>query len=147
MNIETKFIGEVEINEQDILTFEEGILGFVEQTKYVLLPLDPDLPITLLQSTENPELGFIVAYPFAFKHDYAFDLTEQDKQDLKVTKEADALVYSIVTLKESFEESTLNLLAPIVVNINEKRGKQIVLQDGEQYPLRFAIKDFKENVK
>ena len=139
MNIETKFLGEVEVKEEDIFTFEHGLLGFPDLMKFVVLPLDADLPLVLLQSTEQSEIGFVVAFPFAFKEDYAFNLGEEDKVDLKIEQEEDVLTYTIVTLREKFEESTMNLLAPIVLNVKSKLGKQIVLQDNTQYPLRQPI--------
>ncbi|WP_107840221.1 flagellar assembly protein FliW [Metasolibacillus meyeri] len=139
MNIETKFLGEVEIKEQDILTFEMGLPGFPNAQKFVLLPLDADLPLVVLQSIEQQELGFVLAYPFAFKNDYAFDMEEAEKIDLQIEQEEDVIAYAILTLKESFQESTMNLLAPIIINTKKKLGKQIVLQDSISYPLRYPI--------
>ena len=139
MLINTKYLGEVEIEASEILSFHHGLLGFQEYKEFILLPLDADLPLALLQSTEEATIGFVVAFPFAFKQDYAFDLSEEDKEDLHIEKEEDVLTYSIVTLQETFEDSTINLLAPIVINTKKKLGKQIVLQDSEAYLLRFPI--------
>ena len=139
MQISTKFLGEVEIQETEIITFEGGLPGLPDYTKYVLLSLDIDLPLALLQSIEEAQIGFVVAFPFAFKKDYAFDLKEEDKESLQIEKEEDILTYSIVTLKETFIESTLNLLAPVVINTKKKLGKQIILLDNEKHPLRFPI--------
>lgn len=139
MLIDTKFLGEVEIKETEILTFEQGIPGFPENKKFVLLALDSDLPLALLQSTDQKEIGFVIAYPFAFKADYSFTLNEEDKEHLQAENVEDVLVYVIVTLKETFEESTLNLLAPVVINNRTKLGKQIVLQDNAEHPLRFSM--------
>ncbi len=139
MLIQTKFLGEVEIKESEILTFKQGLPGFSDNKNYILLGLDADLPIALLQSTEEASLGFVVAYPFAFKKDYVFDLSEEDKSELKLNNEKDVAVYTVLTLKESFPESTMNLLAPIILNTKENLGKQIVLQDSEQYPLRHQV--------
>lgn len=141
MLINTKFLGEVEIKESEILTFEQGLPGFPDNTKFILLALDADLPLALLQSTEEAAISFIVAFPYAFKKDYAFDLSEEDKEQLQIESEDDVLAYSIVTLKESFADSTLNLLAPVIINNRTKQGKQIVLQDNEQHPLRFQISE------
>lgn len=141
MLINTKFLGEVEVNESEIITFEAGVPGFSEHTKFTLLALDADLPLALLQSTEEAEISFVVAFPYAFKKDYAFDLSEEDKQHLQIETEEDVLVYSVVTLKESFSDSTLNLLAPIIINNRTKLGKQIVLHDNAQHPLKFTIGD------
>jgi flagellar assembly factor FliW len=139
MFINTKFLGEVEIKESEILSFEQGLPGFPEYKQFILLPLDADLPLALLQSTEESNIGFVVAFPFAFKKDYAFDLSTEDKEDLQIEKEEEVLTYSIVTLQETFLESTINLLAPVIINSNKKLGKQIVLQDSKAHPLRFPI--------
>lgn len=139
MDIETKFLGTVEINEQDILTFETGLPGFPNARKFILLPLDADLPLVVLQSVEQQELGFVLAYPFAFKKDYEFEIDEEVKEDLQIEKEDDIVPYTILTLKETFQESTMNLLAPVVINTVKKLGKQIVLQDSASYPLRYPI--------
>lgn len=139
MQIHTKFLGEIEIQESEIITFEGGLLGLPEYTKYIMLALDTDLPLALLQSTEEEHVGFVVAYPFAFKKDYAFDISEENKEALQIENEEDILTYVIVTLKEAFAQSTLNLLAPVIINSKKKIGQQIVLVDNEQYPLRFPI--------
>jgi flagellar assembly factor FliW len=139
MIIQTKFLGEVDIQEADIYTFDEGLPGFAEYKHFTILALDADLPIAFLQSTEAAEVGFVIALPFAFKPDYAYDLSDEDKEQLGLEKIEDVLTYSILTLKETFTESTLNLLAPIVLNTKKRKGKQIVLNDSEKYPLRFSI--------
>ena len=147
MKIDTNFLGEIEIVDQDILTFEFGLLGFPNMKKFVILPIDAEHPLAILQSIEDSALGFIVAYPFIFKPDYAFDISDEDRLDLQIDKEEDVLVYSIVTLKESFPDSTLNLLAPVVLNINKKQGKQIVLQDNKAYPLRHPMQSLEGSAK
>ncbi|MEE3807530.1 flagellar assembly protein FliW [Lysinibacillus fusiformis] len=147
MKIATKFLGEVEIANQDILTFEHGLLGLEEERKFVLLPIDADLPLALLQSVQNVEIGFVVAYPFAFKKDYSFDISEEDREQLQIEKQEDVLAYAIVTMKETFQDSTINLLAPVILNIAKKRGKQIVLQDNKAFPLRYPMQPLEGSAK
>lgn len=147
MQIQTKFLGSVDITEEQIIIFEKGIPGFEDTTKYVLLSIQQDSPFATLQSIEEQEVGFIVTVPFAFKQDYVFDLADEDTTALKVTSDKDILTYSIVTLKDPFETSTINLLAPIIINTSKKLGKQIVLQDGESYPLRFQLKAMEGSAK
>lgn len=142
MVIETKLLGEVDIKESDIITFEQGLPGFADYTKFALIGLDADLPIAMLQSIEEVDINFVVAFPFAFNKEYAFDIPEQEKDELQLTDESEVLTYTIVTLKETFIESTLNLLAPVVINVNEKLGKQIVLNDSDRYPLQYPIGAF-----
>ncbi len=147
MKIATKFLGEVEIANQDILTFEHGLLGLEEEREFVLLPIDADLPLALLQSVVHKEIGFVVAYPFAFKPDYSFEISDEDRAQLQIEKEEDVLPYAIVTMKETFQDSTINLLAPVILNIEKKCGKQIVLQDNKIYPLRFPMQPLEGSAK
>ena len=142
MFINTKLLGEVEIQESEIFTFEEGLLGFPEYKKFALLGLDPDLPIAMLQSIDSVDINFVVGYPFAFKKDFSFEISEEDKQALQIVNEEEVITYSIVTLKDTFTESTLNLLAPVIINASKKLGKQIVLNDNEKYSLQFPIGAF-----
>ena len=139
MLIQTKLLGEVEIQPSEIITFEQGVPGFPNNKKFALLGITEDLPIAMLQSMEDVDVNFVVAYPFAFKKDYAFDLSEQDKEDLNIKEQEDIVTYVVVTLKDTFEASTLNLLAPIIINTKNKLGKQIVLNDNEKFPLRYQI--------
>lgn len=139
MLINTKFLGEVEIDEKEIINFECGLPAFPEEKNFVLLSIEEDVPFALLQSINDEHIGFVMAYPFVFKKDYAFDLNEEDKKLLQIKNEEDVLVYSIVTLKETFQQSTLNLLAPIVINNNMKLGRQIVLEDSTRYSLRYPV--------
>ncbi|MEX3745383.1 MULTISPECIES: flagellar assembly protein FliW [Lysinibacillus] len=147
MKIATKFLGVVEIIEQDIITFEHGLLGLEDEKNFVLLPLDADLPLAILQSVEQAEIGFVIGYPFAFKKDYSFDISEEDYKQLQIEKAEDVLTYAIVTMKETFQDSTINLLAPLIINMDKKLGKQIVLQDNKSYPLRFPMQTLEGSAK
>ena len=147
MKITTKFLGEIEISEQDILMFEHGLLGLEDEKQFVLLPLDADLPLAMLQSINNTDIGFVVAFPFAFKKDYSFDISEEDREQLQIEKQEDVLTYAIVTMKETLQDSTINLLAPVIINIGTKCGKQIVLQDNKSYPLRYPLQALEGSAK
>jgi len=147
MKIATKFLGEIEIKEQDILTFEQGLLGLEDYKKFVLLPIDANLPLVLLQSVDQMEIGFVIAYPFAFKKDYSFDISEEDREQLRIEKEEEVLTYTIVTMKETLQDSTINLLAPIIINMDKKLGKQIVLQDNKSFPLRYPMQSLEGSAK
>lgn len=139
MLIQTKFIGQVSIEEQEIINFVNGLPGFETIKKFVVLPLEKNSPFAVLQSVEEPEIGFVIVLPFTFKSDYAFDLTEEDKEELSIESSDDLLTYAIVTLKEPFASSTLNLQAPILINHKQKLAKQLVLQDSNAGLLRFPI--------
>lgn len=140
MNIETKFLGEVTIDPTTIIEFPEGIPAFEEEKQFVLIPLAPNSPFITIQSVKTPTVGFLAAYPFNFKEDYQFDIEETDKEKLKIESDEEVVVYSIITLNDSLANSTMNLLAPVIINSKEKIAKQVVLTDNEQHPLRYPLK-------
>jgi len=139
MKIETKFLGEVSFEENEIIQFPNGIPGFEKIQKFVILPLETESPFAILQSTQHVEVGFVIALPFFFKKDYEFDLSDEDKEDLKISDPEDLIAYSIVTLKEPFNSSTINLQAPVIINHKQKIAKQLVLQYSSSNPLRYPI--------
>lgn len=144
MKIQTKFLGEMDILEDSILTFPEGIPGFPEEKKFVLVPLNEASPFLTLQSVTTEALGFMVATPYAFNPSYSFDLQQEDIEQLKVEQPTDVFVYGILTLKDKLDNSTINLLAPIVINDKEKMAKQIVLTDENEAMLRYPLKKVSE---
>ncbi|WP_368657972.1 flagellar assembly protein FliW [Metabacillus halosaccharovorans] len=129
MILQTKYHGEVEITSDEKIHFVNGLPGFAEEKSFVLLPLEKESPYYILQSTQTANLGFVVVNPFLFNKEYEFEISESDKELLELTDENDVAVWGIMTLRESFEESTINLLAPIIINQSNRKAKQIVLND------------------
>jgi len=127
MKIQTKFLGEVDIEEKGIISFSEGILGFEESKEFVLLDIPENDVFKVLQDTVHDYVAFIVVNPWKFKGDYALDVPDEELQELKINKEGDIAVLSIVNLSDDFEKSTMNLLAPVIINAEERLGKQYVL--------------------
>ncbi|MGO0063602.1 flagellar assembly protein FliW [Brevibacillus fluminis] len=125
MRIQTPLFGEIEIEEKQIVTFSHGIPGFEEETEYVFLPLD-DSQFVIMQSVRSA-LYFIVVNPFPIYVDYHFEIPRAELTQLQLESEKDVVVYNIVVLRDELEESTVNMQAPLIVNIRSMKGKQIVL--------------------
>ncbi|MED4534092.1 flagellar assembly protein FliW [Metabacillus fastidiosus] len=138
MMIQTKYHGEISIEESEILKFEQGIPGFNDEKDFILIPLEQGSPFLILQSMQTVELGFVVVNPFQFTADYEFDLSESDKEILEIKSEKDVEVYTILTVKERFEETTANLQAPLIVNSKKNKAKQIILND-QKYPIKHHL--------
>lgn len=138
MNIETKYQGTVEIAGQDIWTFDSGIPGFPEEKQFVILPLPDNDIYAILQSVKTPGLGFVVANPFTFFQDYRFEIDDATVEQLELKEEVDTLVYSILTIQDPFEKTTANLQAPLVLNVKNHKGKQLILND-EKYKTKHLI--------
>lgn len=142
MNIQTKYHGEVDISEDSILIFEQGIPGFPDEKRFTLLPLPDQTTISVMQSVETAGLAFVVADPYSFFNPYDFKLDENTVEllDIKGAEDVSALV--ILTVQDPFEESTANLQAPIVMNVKNNKAKQVILSDSNyktKHPL-FAVK-------
>jgi len=137
--IETREFGEVVIEDEEIITFPKGLPGFADAKDFVLLPLEEDSPFLVLQSVEKEELAFITLEPVSFLKDYEFEISEATQELLKLESEEDVGVLVIVTLKEKLKDMTVNLAAPIVVNVRENLARQVIL-DQEVYPLRHPLK-------
>ncbi|MFN7252523.1 MAG: flagellar assembly protein FliW [Anaerobacillus sp.] len=129
MKINTKYLGEVEISEEKIIHFEAGIPSFLDEKKFVLLPFDESTPFYILQSVTTPELGFVVVSPFQFFPDYQVKLSDATIEALKIEKEEDVSIFSILTVQEPFTKTTANLQGPVVINNKTNQGKQISLND------------------
>lgn len=127
MIIETYTMGKLEVSEDQIYHFPKGIPGFDEETDFALIAM-PDTPFWVLQSVKEQGLSFLLGDPFVFYPAYEFELPDDEAEELAINSEV--LVRCILTLKEDVEASTINLLAPIVLNPTGLIGKQIVLHSG-----------------
>lgn len=124
MIIETLSWGKLEIEEEQLYHFPRGIPGFDEETEFALIPMT-HTPFWYLQSVKEEGLSFLLGDPFIFYPSYEFELPDDEAEELKIG--TDVAVRCIITLKEQAEQSTINLLAPIVLNSTERIAKQIVL--------------------
>ncbi len=129
MELETKFHGDIEIEQEELITFPQGIPGFIDKKEYVLLPLNDESPFFILQSTEEKNIAFITITPWDVIAGYEFDISETVETLLEVEKPADILVLSICTITDKLENMTVNLAAPVLINHEKKLGKQIVIDE------------------
>ena len=110
------------------ITFPAGLPGFPQAHQFVLAPWGPaGSPFLLLSSTEDAEIGFVVVPPWVFYPDYEFELDNGTAERLSLEQAEDAVVFAVVTLRDRPEDSTLNLLGPIVVNRFTHEAAQVVL--------------------
>ncbi|WP_268258026.1 flagellar assembly protein FliW [Bacillus andreraoultii] len=138
MNIKTKYHGEMVINEKEILTFENGIPGFLDEKQFILLPLTDDRVYFVLQSVQTEELTFVVTDPFLFFPDYDFNLEDTVVSQLHIEAPTDVKVMNILTLQDPFEKTTVNLQAPIVINTKNNEAKQVILNN-EAYKTKHPL--------
>lgn len=138
MKLQTAYFGEIEIDATDVLNFEHGIPGFEEEKQFVLLPIEEDSAYEVLQSVQTADLAFTVTIPYTVEPTYGFDLDDATIQALAITDEKEVATFVIVSLKETLANSTANLKAPIVVNVTNKKAKQVILNN-EEYAIRHLV--------
>lgn len=133
MLIQTSRFGPVTLNQEDLLEFPEGILGFNNLRKFVLLDDPNDEIFAWLQSCEVPGIAFPILEPELFVQNYQVALTKHDLEALQLVPQLDfkgkTRYFAIVTIPEDPTQMTANLKAPIVVNVEKRVARQCVLQD------------------
>jgi flagellar assembly factor FliW len=138
VKIQTKYLGETEIVSANIINFTGGIPGFHEENEFVLMDIPGNQGFQILQSVTSVNIAFIVTNPHQIYPDYTFQLDDNILETLQVKDEKEVVVLTIVTIKDPFHESTLNLKAPIIINPVSKQGKQYILNHDE-YETKAAI--------
>ena len=129
MIIETSRFGRIELQSEDYLTFAEGILGFSDLRKFVLLDDPNDDIFAWLQSCEVPGIAFPVLEPELFMEGYRINLAKSDLDLLKLGNVNEARAFSIVTIPQDPTQMTANIKAPILINTKARIARQCVLQD------------------
>lgn len=128
MLIQSTRFGEIEVSEDKLLQFPHGLPGFPEERGFAYLPSADDNPFAFLQSTNEPDLTFIVVDPFAFFKDYEFSLDDQIASELGLSSDNPPQIINIVSVPANAEEMTANLLAPVIVNTQSRTAIQMVLE-------------------
>ncbi|OES46051.1 flagellar assembly protein FliW [Domibacillus iocasae] len=143
MKIKTKYHGEKEIKQEDILTFSSGVPSFENEKKFVLLAFPDNNIFYALQSVSTPDLSFVVTDPFSFFIDYNVKIDDATIDALAIEKEEDVTLLNILTVRDPFEETTANLQAPVVINKKTRSGRQLILT-GTPYETRHNLFQVKE---
>ncbi|KPI55038.1 flagellar assembly protein FliW [Clostridioides difficile] len=113
------------------VTLKKGILGFENLKEYELLDIENEDILKEFNSTEEDCIGFIVVSPFEIIKEYEVVLNQEIIEKLEVKSPNDIMLLNIITIGQTLEESTVNMKAPIVINVRNNCGMQIILQDEE----------------
>ncbi len=139
----TKF-GEIEIDKSTIFDFVGPIIGFSDLKNYTIVDYKPDSPFKWLQSVEDMDLAFPITLCSFFGIDYQFNIPDEEAQKLKIENPDDIVVFNIVNIPSSNPQgATVNMLAPIVVNLANKKAMQIVLKNTD-FQVRYKLFENKE---
>ena len=112
-----------------------GIIGFPDFHRYTLLEYNP--PFSWLHSVENAELAFVVVNAAEFGEGYQFPLPIGDR-DIDLQRDDDIAAVNLVSVRSDPSQTTVNLKAPVVVNLRTMLGRQMVLDDA-RFPVRMQL--------
>ncbi|MBE6051341.1 MAG: flagellar assembly protein FliW [Clostridium sp.] len=116
------------------ITFEKGLLGLEEYKEFTLMDIEDVKPYKVLQSVKDENVGLILISPFEISKEYEVELDNNTINEIKIKSEKDIMLYTTVNINSA----TTNFRAPIIINIKEQLGKQIILQN-EDYQIKHPI--------
>lgn len=142
MKIQTDYYGEVEYDKEDLVTLMEGFFGFPDLLYYLPLYLsEDDDSMIMFQSTERPDVAFLLINPIFLCPDYSPVLTPEELSYLKAVDSGELSFYVICVIKDNYLDNTVNMKCPLAINPQTRRGMQIILENSP-YGFRHKLSSF-----
>lgn len=138
MDIDTSMFGNIEIEEDKIIVFEKGLPGLEDLHKFIFLTPENTYPLYFLQSLDDASIALPVVNPFLIIENYNPLISEEILDELEVLDIQDVLILNVTVIPEELKNMTVNLLAPILINISNFKGRQVVL-DTNDYSIRYPM--------
>ena len=127
MDIQTTRFGTISVDDERVITFPRGLLGFPDHSRFALIQTGEENYFFWLQCVDEPNLAFVVTDPTIFFKDYDVVLKEETQQEIALSDPAYAQVF--VICNKVGDWLTGNLQGPLIVNAQNRRGQQVVLND------------------
>lgn len=144
MRVQTKWFGEIEVSDEKIITFEKGIIGFEDWKKYTLVydaEKEEDVSIVWLQAADEPTLALPIMKPELVYETYDPIVEDEIINSLgENIKDAELMVFCALTVPQDLTKMTINLKAPIIINVDTMKGVQLIA-DNSDYQVRYPIYD------
>ena len=142
MTIETRLLGSVAYEEEDVITFPAGLPSFENEHRFLLLPIEGSEDcLFCLQSLTTPHLSFILVNPFSFDPAYAPALQPAERKALQVERDQDLCFYTMCVLKKPVGDSTVNLKCPVALNPDIRTAYQVILE-ADDYHMHHPLSEF-----
>ena len=133
MKIGTKYFGNIEIGEEKIIHFENGVLGFEDYKDYTIL-YDNEKEksfFSWLQSTEESSFAFPIVNPFKVDQSYNPQINEGMLKSIGECPDEDLVVFFMATIPEDVKETSVNMRAPLIINSISRKGIQLITESPE----------------
>jgi flagellar assembly factor FliW len=127
VRVVSRRFGTFDVPVASILHFAQGLVGFPKHRRYVILEHRSGSPFKWMLSLDDPDLAFAVAHPGELVADYTPPLGLASR--LLGTATEDIALFVLVTIPPDPTCMTVNLMAPVVVDMRTRQARQIVLDD------------------
>jgi flagellar assembly factor FliW len=135
----TRIFGTISVKSDQIITLTPGLPGFSELSRYLLIEAHYPPPFLGFQCLDRPDLAFVVMDPVHIIADYQIAPLNGIMQELGAESFQDLKVLALLTIPpERPREMTANLMAPLVINLKNRRGRQFVV-DHPKYSLKHRV--------
>lgn len=149
MRADTKFFGTVDIEDDKIITFPNGIIGFENLKKFALIfdsERDEKSKISWLQSMEEPLMVLPVINPIDIMDDYAPTIEDELMKNIGDPADADVLIFVSMTIPSDMTQVTANLRAPFIINTVDRKAMQVIVENSE-YGVKYNVYDAIQKLK
>nr|WP_315102097.1 flagellar assembly protein FliW [uncultured Catonella sp.] len=150
MLVQTRFFGEADIDEDKILTFDNGIIGFEDMKRWTIIydiEKGSDGPISWFQSLDFAGLALPIINPYSVTAKYEPIVEDELLKSLGEFKDEELVTFLTITIpSEDPSKTTANFRAPLLINPNNRKGVQIIVNN-EDYPIKFSIYDSVQKMK
>lgn len=140
MLIKTRCFGEINLDENKIITFESGLMGFEQYKRFTILYNieDEKSKISWLQSVDEPSLALPIVTPSVVKEDYNPTVEDEVLKPLGELTEENLVVFLVLTVPGDIKKTTANLKAPIIINADTRKGCQIIVENSD-YVVKYNV--------
>ena len=140
MKIGTKYFGNIEIGEEKIIHFENGVLGFEDYKDYTIL-YDNEKEksfFSWLQSTEESSLAFPIVNPFNVVESYNPQINDDMLGSIGGISDEDTVVFLMATIPEDVKQASVKMKAPLIINASSRKGVQVIAE-GQEYEIKHKL--------
>jgi len=140
VKVEDTRFGTLDVPDDQLIEFPNGIIGFPASKRYVVLDHGEGDILRWLQSCDEPAIAFMILDPQPMVPDYPVDLAIKDAKDIGIAKDDEIALAAVVTIPPPPAVPTVNLMAPLVIGVEARKGKQVVFHDSPfhtRHPLTF----------
>jgi len=139
MEISTTKFGTIQIDDNKVIVFDNGILGFEQNKRFVIFSTNAMSKFYWLQSVDEPDLALACMDPLNVCDDYSPKIDQSVFDELQVV-DNNILVLCVVVIPADIAKATVNLAAPIIINVEKQKALQVVLQNDKYNPRHLVFK-------